>query len=91
MPLEFGSHELAAHVSIRARPRGRAMPERGRQRRHDLVVSIRARPRGRAMHDIICTELELVAFQSAPGLEAGRCTGHDNPQPANQGFNPRPA
>ena len=38
------------------------------------IVSIRARPRGRAMPTASGLPYhQMVSFQSAPGLEAGRC------------------
>jgi len=54
-------------------------------------VSIRARPRGRAMprHSGWLTHGAL--FQSAPGLEAGRCGRAQECQAVAGSFNPRPA
>ena len=63
---------VAADVSIRARPIGRAMLETGQLRRA-AGVSIRARPIGRAMPRS-SRHISVEPFQSAPGRLAGRCT-----------------
>ena len=78
-------------VSIRARPRGRAMHGVA-WRRHPIGrVSIRARPRGRAMR-LPGTHIRTSRrFQSAPGLEAGRCAARIAPLSLTPCFNPRPA
>ena len=64
---------VSTSVSIRARPRGRAMPRSEQVILVEGEVSIRARPRGRAMHTSPFALCVVVGFQSAPGLEAGRC------------------
>ena len=62
-------------VSIRARPRGRAMHGAEVDPESIPDVSIRARPRGRAMLITLEGDMKPLGFQSAPGLEAGRCDG----------------
>ena len=64
---------VAGGVSIRARPRGRAMLDVALQAPVQRRVSIRARPRGRAMRLSSSGHQLGAKFQSAPGLEAGRC------------------
>jgi len=62
------------HVSIRARPVGRAMRAFLAGLDLDVPVSIRARPVGRAMPGLHCTSVGRTRFQSAPGQLAGRCS-----------------
>ena len=59
-------------VSIRARPRGRAIEQAIQLAESNARVSIRARPRGRAIGVMMAMVYSLEEFQSAPGLEAGR-------------------
>jgi len=49
MPEGPHGHTLLFNVSIRARPRGRAMLRTINYAERQTLVSIRARPRGRAM------------------------------------------
>jgi len=84
--------QAAQHVSIRARPIGRAMPA-GRCQR--LAGSSRFNPRpadwpGDARRPVQC-RAGLRQFQSAPGRLAGRCRPPPREGTATDGFNPRPA
>jgi len=79
------------YVSIRARPRGRAMPSLRVRLGFLGQVSIRARPRGRAMPVTVPAMRPRPEFQSAPGLEAGRCPDDPRVSATLFSFNPRPA
>ena len=61
-------------VSIRARPRGRAMPKStGHGTRAGAFQSAPGLEAGRCGAAFEALDQQLAMFQSAPGLEAGRC------------------
>jgi len=92
MPQRLPSGATDALVSIRARPRGRAMQSGREPEIFASFVSIRARPRGRAMRGRSAySRMSARQFQSAPGLEAGRCSMASLMVLEEMRFNPRPA